>query len=271
VLVALIASGSGWFGAVGYASAQSMADGEIGEAQSRAPASTVVAPVDAALELSPDAVSVPANAPAPAQTGPAQPVSANKQPASTDHTTENHGDVAELQRMLKDGDVTELRTTYNGSYGASLLLSEKGLTYYAALIQQKSLWRVIKTQDREHAEAIYAEFVRQSERLADVEVRRAELNAEMADTDRQIALAQARAERLQADLDIAHQQEALFAIRQKKLREETVALDSQRRAAQDQLRESRRHARMLQREAEQGLPPRPHCRVFRNRAKRLCR
>ena len=31
------------------------------------------------------------------------------------------GDVAELQQMIRDGKVRELRTTYNGSYGASLL------------------------------------------------------------------------------------------------------------------------------------------------------
>jgi hypothetical protein len=271
ILAALIAIGSGGFGAVGYASAQSMADGEIEEAQPPEPASTAVAPVDVAPQPPSGVVTVPTTPVAPAQSAPAQSVSAQERPASADHATETQGDVGELQRMLHDGDVTELRTTYNGSYGASLLLSEQGLTYYAALIQQKSLWRVIKTQDRERAEAIYAEFVRQSERLADVEVRRAELNAEMADTDRQIALAQARAERLQADLDIAHQQQALFATRQKALREETAALDSQRRAAQDQLRESRRHARKLQREAEEGLPPRPHCHVSHNGAKRICK
>lgn len=256
MLAVLMVIGGGGFGVVGYASAQSMADGEVQEAQPLEPASTAVAPVDAE---------------APAQTIVARPVSTQDPISSADHARENEGDVAELQQMLKDGDVTELRTTYNGSYGASLLLSAKGLRYYAALIQQKSFWRVIKTQDRARAEAIYTEFVRQSARLANVEVRRAELNAEMDDTDRQIALAQARAERLKADLDIAHEQQALVASRQKQLREETAALDSQRRAAQDQLRESRRHARMLQREAEQGLPPHSHCRVSHSEAKRLCR
>jgi hypothetical protein len=257
MLAALIVIGGGSFGAIGYASAQSMADGEVEEAQPPEPASTAVAPLDVV---------------APKKTTPAQPVSAREQLASGHDAMENQGgDIAELQQMMKEGDLTELRTTYNGSYGASLLLSRKGLTYYTALIQENSFWRVIKTQDKERAEATYAAFVRRSVQLADVEVRRTQLAAEMAETGRKIALAEARAKRLQADLDIAHQQQTLFATRQKRLRQETAALDSEKRAAQDQLRESRRYAHMLQHEAEQGLPLLTHCGASHKWAKRGCK
>src|ERR1700761_2188198 len=68
------------------------------------------------------------------------------------------GSVAELQQMIHDGKVMEMRTTYNGSYGASMLFYPDEMTYYVALFQQKKFWRVIKTQTDIKAEAIYADF-----------------------------------------------------------------------------------------------------------------
>ena len=68
------------------------------------------------------------------------------------------GDVAELQQMIRDGRLTELRTTYNGSYGAALLYYPDEMLYYVALFQQKKFWRVLKTQNDARAEATYAEF-----------------------------------------------------------------------------------------------------------------
>ena len=168
------------------------------------------------------------------------------------------GNVAELQRLMGGHDLTELRTSYNGSYGASLLLHGKELTYYVALFQQKNFWRVVKTQDETRAEAIYADFAKKSAQLADVELRGAKLAAQKAYTEHLIALSQARAERLQADLDVAHQQQALAADRQKQARSDAAALDAQRRAAQDQLRAVKRQVRELQREADLGLPRRAH-------------
>jgi hypothetical protein len=171
-----------------------------------------------------------------------------------DDTQESQGNVGELQQLTRDHDVTELRRTYNGSYGASLLLYGKEMTYYIVLFQQKNFWRVIKTQDDVRAEAIYTAFVHKSAELADVEVRRAKLAAQKAYTDRLIALSQARAGRLQADLDVANQQQALVVSHQKQVRDEAASLDAQKRAAQNQLREVRRQVRKLQRETEQGLP-----------------
>src|SRR6201996_6981050 len=81
------------------------------------------------------------------------------------------GNVAELQQMIHGSDLSELRTTYNGSYGASLLFYGKEMTYYVALFQQKNFWRVIKTQDDQRAEMIYKDFGRQTAQLSDVEIR----------------------------------------------------------------------------------------------------
>ncbi|MFL9902229.1 DUF2968 domain-containing protein [Paraburkholderia fungorum] len=164
------------------------------------------------------------------------------------------GNVAELQQMIHGSDLSELRTTYNGSYGASLQFYGKEMTYYVALFQQKNFWRVIKTQDAARADMIYKDFVRQTVQLSDVEIRRTQLEAQKAFTDRMIALSQDRANRLQADLDVAHQQQTIVANQQQQTRAEATALAQQKAAAQDQLRAAQRQVRELQRQLETGLP-----------------
>jgi hypothetical protein len=161
---------------------------------------------------------------------------------------------AELQQMIRGSDLSELRTTYNGSYGASLLFYGKEMTYYVALFQQKNFWRVIKTQDATRADMIYKDFVRQTVQLSDVEIRRTQLEAQKAFTDRMIALSQDRANRLQADLDVAHQQQTIVTNQQTQTRAEATALAQQKAAAQDQLRAAQRQVRELQRQLETGLP-----------------
>jgi hypothetical protein len=164
------------------------------------------------------------------------------------------GNVAELQQMIHGNDLAELRTTYNGSYGASLLFYGKEMTYYVALFQQKTFWRVIKTQDEGRAEAIYGDFARKSVQLADVEIRRTKLEAQKAYTDRLIALSQDRASRLQADINIAHEQQKLVDDHQQQTRAEAVALQSQKEQAQAQLRQAQREVAELQRQNDAGLP-----------------
>ncbi|HEY1997384.1 DUF2968 domain-containing protein [Paraburkholderia sp.] len=164
------------------------------------------------------------------------------------------GNVAELQQMIRGSDLTELRTTYNGSYGASLLFHAKDMTYYVALFQQKTFWRVIKTSDDTRAELIYKDFVRQTMQLSDVEIRRTRLEAQKAFTDQMIALSQDRANRLQADLDVAHKQQAIVDSQQQTTRAEATALAQQKLAAQNQLRAAQRQVQDLQRQLDSGLP-----------------
>ncbi|WP_233829435.1 DUF2968 domain-containing protein [Paraburkholderia sp. ZP32-5] len=164
------------------------------------------------------------------------------------------GNVAELQQMIHGSDLSELRTTYNGSYGASLLFYGKEMTYYVALFQQKNFWRVIKTQDATRAELIYKDFARQTLQLSDVEIRRTQLEAQKAFTQRMVALSQERASRLQADLDVAREQQSIVDSQQQQKRAEATALAQQKVAAQDQLRASQRQVRALQRQLDSGLP-----------------
>jgi chromosome segregation ATPase len=90
--------------------------------------------------------------------------------------------------------------------------------------------------------------------LSEVEIRRTQLEAQKAFTQRMIALSQDRANRLQADLDIARQQQSIVASQQQQSRAEATALAQQKTAAQDQLRAAQRQVRELQRELESGLP-----------------
>lgn len=162
--------------------------------------------------------------------------------------------IDELQRQIQARELTEMRTTYNGSYGASLLLNIQEGTYFAALFQQKAFWRVIRTASEARAEAVYRDFAKQSETLAVNELQAAKLESQKALTDRQIAVAQERASRLQADLSIAREQRAAVATRQKDKLDETVALREQKSERQDQLRKLQQQVRSLQRQAEAGLP-----------------
>jgi len=163
------------------------------------------------------------------------------------------GNVAELTQMLQDGRIVEMRTTYNGSYGASLMFDQREMTYYVALFQDKHLWRVIKSQEKSRAEMVYANFVQQTVQLADVEIRRTELQAQKTFLERVIALQANRAQQLQADLSVARSQQAEVAQRQQSARQQTQALQVEKRAAQAQLRDLQEQVRQLEKQTETGL------------------
>jgi hypothetical protein len=184
--------------------------------------------------------------------GDAAPVPAASAATAADAAAQ--GNVAELSQMLHDGRIVEMRTTYNGSYGASVMFDPREMTYYVALFQDKRLWRVIKTQEKSRAEMVYANFVQQTVQLADVEIRRTELQAQKTFLERVIALQATRAQQLQADLGVARSQQAEVAQRQKSVQEQTQALQVKKRAAQVQLRDLQEQVRQLERQAETGLP-----------------
>ncbi|WP_126285387.1 DUF2968 domain-containing protein [Burkholderia stagnalis] len=164
------------------------------------------------------------------------------------------GNVAELTQMLRDGKVVEMRTTYNGSYGTSLMFDPQEMTYYVALFQDKHLWRVLKSQEKSRADMVYANFVQQTVQLSDIEIRRTELQAQKAFLERVIALSSSRAQQLQADLSVARSQQAEVVQRQKSAHEQAHALQIEKRAAQAQLRELQQQVQQLERQTESGLP-----------------
>jgi hypothetical protein len=166
-----------------------------------------------------------------------------------------NGSVTELQQMIRDGKVIEMRTTYNGSYGASMLFYPDQMTYYVALFQQKKFWRVIKTQTDTRAEAVYADFAKNTAQLADSEIRREKLQAENAFADRLIALQQNRANRLQADVDVARAQQSQVVDRQAQQQAAIITLRAQQDAAQAELRALQTKVQDLQRQTDGDLMP----------------
>ncbi|CAG9195033.1 conserved exported hypothetical protein [Paraburkholderia caribensis] len=176
--------------------------------------------------------------------------------ANLDASGSVQGDVADLMQLIHDGGLTEMRTTYNGGYGASMFFHAQSMTYYVALFQEKHFWRVIRTSDQARAESIYTGFVRQTAQLADVEIRRTQLQAQKASIERVIGESQARAQRLQADIEVARAQEAKVADYQRQTQDETLALRDEKDKAQVQLRQLQQQVLQLQRQAEAGLPAR---------------
>jgi hypothetical protein len=164
------------------------------------------------------------------------------------------GNVAELMQLIHDAKLSELRTTYNGSYGASLFFYPQEVTYYVALFQDKHFWRVIKLENVDRAEAIYVGFAQQTAQLADVEIRRTQLQAQKAYIEDIITMSQDRAKRLQADLDVARTQQAKVDDYQRQTQDEAVTLHAEKEKAQAQLRQVQSEVMQLQRQTEFGLP-----------------
>jgi hypothetical protein len=175
--------------------------------------------------------------------------------AADEPQVQGNGNITELQQMIRDGKVVEMRTTYNGSYGASLLFYPDQMLYYVALFQQKKFWRVIKTQTDTRAEAVYADFAKTTAQLADSEIRREKLQAENAFADRLIALQQQRANRLQADVDVARAQQSQVVDRQAQQQEAIRTLRAQQDAAQAELRALQTKVQDLQRQTDGDLMP----------------
>lgn len=177
-------------------------------------------------------------------TPPAPPPAAR--PAST---------VSDLQSLIQNRQVSELRTAYNGTYGASLLFKPDDLTYYVALFQQKDFWRVIKTKSDKQAEATYRAFVAQSAELAEVDIKRIKMQAENAHAEKLLASRSAELSALQADRTVRLQQEEQVAARQQQSREEATALAGQQKDVRQQLRDLQRQIDALQaQQAQVGNP-----------------
>ncbi|WP_176055746.1 DUF2968 domain-containing protein, partial [Paraburkholderia caribensis] len=88
------------------------------------------------------------------------------QPTAGDCAGTTQSTIDELQQQIQSHALTEMRTAYRGSFGASLLFNISAGTYYVALFQQKAFWRVIKTSNEARAEAVFRDFSKQAESLA---------------------------------------------------------------------------------------------------------
>ncbi|WP_156393066.1 DUF2968 domain-containing protein [Burkholderia sp. Leaf177] len=163
------------------------------------------------------------------------------------------GNVSELRQMVQAKKLTELRVTYNGSYGAALYFYPQEMVYYVALFQDKNFWRVVKSQDNMHAETVYAQFARKSYSLAEGEIQRTQLQAQKALLERVIAVSNDRAQRLTADLSIARAQESEVSQRQQQMQAESMALQNDKSNAERRLRALQQQVKQLQDQNEAGI------------------
>ena len=152
----------------------------------------------------------------------------------------------ELQKMMQNQTIDELRTTYNGNYGATLLFKKEERVYYVVLFQQKKFWRVVKTTSNGQAEQTYKSFANQSEKLADIEIRRIRLEADKRYMEQQIAKQEGRLTALQNDLAIQQQQERTVVAQQNQAREQAQLLSDEQQAADRELRNLQSHIRVLE-------------------------
>lgn len=179
---------------------------------------------------------------------PAQPPS---EPAVV-HDSVSGGTVDELHRLMDAHALTELRTTYNGTYGASLLFYPDKLSYYVVLFHNKDFWRVIKTSVVADAESIYSTFSKQTRKLAQVDIDTIRLQAGKRYTQQMVAMNQHRLQSLRTDLQRQQQQAQQIAQQQQQAQQQAVSLSSDLRSSSQQLTHLQQRIQAL--ESEQSNP-----------------
>jgi RNase adaptor protein for sRNA GlmZ degradation len=160
--------------------------------------------------------------------------------------------VEELRQLMDSQQLTELRTTYNGSYGASLLFNTATLQYYVSLFHEKEFWRVIKTDSVENAEKVYRTFVGQTEQLAQVYIDTTRLEAGKRYTENLVAYNEQRLRSLQQEADLQRQQAQQVSSSIQQAKQQAVSLSTDLRSSHTQLDQLNQRIQALQ--AQQGNP-----------------
>lgn len=155
-------------------------------------------------------------------------------PANSEDSTIGNT-VSELQRLMNNRELTELRTTYNGNYGASLLFHADSLNYYVALFHEKEFWRVIRTESVENAESLYLTFADQTKQLAQVYLDTIRLQAGKAYSEKLVSLNERRLRGLQQEVEQQRQQSLQVSNAIQERKQQAVALSSDLRATNSQL------------------------------------
>jgi septin family protein len=163
-------------------------------------------------------------------------------------TAASAGTVAELQQLLAQKRLTELRTTYNGDYGTSLLLVNEDTTAYVALSYRKELWRVYKFASVAPAEGAYDTLARQTRVWAEDDLRRAVTAGQKAQLEREAQAAEQRAASLSQEVRIMQAQRQKMLEEQQTVRQQTQALDVERRAYKAQVDSLQQQIRLLEKQ-----------------------
>ncbi|OOG50317.1 DUF2968 domain-containing protein [Rhodanobacter sp. C01] len=182
----------------------------------------------------------------------AQPPQAHTSEANSASDVASGSTVNYLLQLMDSHQLTELRTTYNGTYGASLLFQIDKLTYFVALFHDKMFWRVIQTYSEKDAESIYRTFAAQTEQLAEVDIDALRLQAGKKYAEHMVAMNEQRLQNLQQDAARQQQQAQEVMVQQQQAKQQAVMLSSDLRSASNQLDAVQQHIHTL--EAQQNNP-----------------
>ena len=156
------------------------------------------------------------------------------------------GTVHELQQLIQSQKLVEMRTAYNGNFGTSMLYHPEKMTFYVAMFQQKNFWRVVKTTSKARADAVFRDFNRETDTMAQAELKIIQLDAQKDMAEKSIAESEARLRGLEADLAIQRQQEQQARALQQAANEQAKALDVEQRAMRMRLNELQRRIDSLE-------------------------
>lgn len=159
--------------------------------------------------------------------------------------------IDEVRHHIQNRTVRELRTTYNGNYGASLLFHPEDLNYYAVLFENRNAWRVVKTADSTQAEKAYRDYVAESARLAKAELERIQLEARYNKAERDLMVKADELSSLQRDIEIQQRQESVIKSQQAQLRSHVEQLAQQQQEAEEQLKILQRQIEALEQRSAQ--------------------
>lgn len=134
--------------------------------------------------------------------------------------------VESLRQLIDNHQLTEVRTTYNSTYGASLLFRPETLGYYVVLFHGKEFWRVMQTDSFDDAESLYRTFASQTQTLGQVEIDTMRLDAGNKYAEHMIAVNEAKLRSLQQDANNQQQQAQQVAAQQEQAHQQAVALSS---------------------------------------------
>ncbi|MDW3685896.1 DUF2968 domain-containing protein [Cupriavidus sp. CV2] len=164
------------------------------------------------------------------------------------------GLVSELQQRLRDRSVRELRTSYNGDYGTTLMLADDQVVCYVALFYQKNLWRVFRFESIGPAEQAYRQVTQQSATWASDDIRRQVLVSQKRAFDKALQETEARANALNEDVRVMQAQRQRIAEEQKASRAEVQSAEIESRASRIRLEQLQQQIRRMESSlADSGL------------------
>lgn len=156
------------------------------------------------------------------------------------------GLVSELQKRLRDRSVRELRTSYNGDYGTTLMLADDQVVCYVALFYQKNLWRVFRFESIGPAEQAYRQVTQQSATWAGDDIRRQVLASQKRAFDKALQETEARANALNEDVRVMQAQRQRIAEEQKASRIEVQSAEIESRASRLRLEQLQEQIRRME-------------------------